>query len=652
MISKKFIMTATVCAIAMGGAHSISAQTQAMNTNGIISDDATRTASETAELYASTIAYLMQTIENDIRADTGAAVISAMRLGRIDQLPSMNPNTYSLIQSLNIRGLVVDADPAPGAEDERILVFVSDDAMRQNIKRSDVEVEAKRNEYNGIMRIQNGTVIGADGKFDLPRDMPGGAPVAAVGAYMGISGNDKITSNGGGSKEVRVIACEGGFYGTGRVYEYNITRTTNLGGDSFDVTEADSAGSLISESCAPEYSQRTRFFDICTTSDGSAGQALFEADQYVRQSSMNPFETDVWIDRANAVRIDDAECLAGDRISDARDFLINGRTQGPAELALKSSTSSSDIGNGANRVPAAVDPGNGTMRPVGSIPFTPNATSDFQYTRSCAAEYAQVAPPSGYTGPNSYTGTASYFRDYNRRETYFSDNPVEYILNYDLIRDPNPYGHPSKGRGLIGSPNGTAVPAGDGWYKFTETCSRDLTHPEAETRQTNCAATYSAYPNGNVNERREGIGDYQQTTADNPMANGPTLLGITWNSWFETSNNCSATTVTRTQETRTVERTSGTEDCDQRQQRTRVVTRTVYQTGGSNTQTAYSPGWTNSGGLTNCRRNAAYEAGNTGMSDQTPGVSDAGDTYGGGNSGGGSGGSGGGSSDGGGPPSR
>jgi len=635
MISKKFLMTSTVCALAMGAAHGVGAQTQAMTTNGIISDGAVRTASETAELYASALAYLLQTIENDISADPGTSVIAAMRTGRIDQLPSMNPNTYALIQSLNIQGIVVDVDPAPGVEDERIMVYVTDDDMRQNIKRADIEAEAKRNEYNGIMRIQNGTVIGAEGRFDLPGDMPGGAPIAAIGAYMGISGKDKITSSGIGSKEVRVIACEAGFYGTGRVYEYDISRTTNLGGDTIDITEADASRTLISENCAPEYTQRTRFFDTCTTTDGSTGQALFEADQYVRQSSTNPFETDIWVDRANAVRIDDAECLAGDRISDARDFLINGRTQATAELALKSNTSNSDIGNGANRVPAAVDPGNGSTRPVDGIPFTPNSVSEFQFTRSCVAEYAPIAPPSGYTGPDSYTGSVSYFRDYNRRETYFSDDPVEYILNYDIVRDPNSYGHPSKGRAPIASPNGTAVPGGDGWYKYTETCSRDLTHPESETRQVPCSARYPAFPNGNASDRRDGIGDYRQTTPDNPAANGPTLFNITWDPWYETGNSCSRTSVTRTNESRTIQTTSGNQRCDQPQQRTRVDTRTEYQTGGSNTVTSYDPDWTNNGGTTNCTTiSSGNDRERNGMSEEGFG-SDAQDNYGGGGNGGG-----------------
>ena len=653
MLSKKFLMTATACAIAMSGAAAVNAQTEAMNTRGVVTDGSVRTASETAELYASTIAYLLQTIENDITADTGTSVIEGLRAGRLDGLPSMNANTYDLIQSLNIRGVVVDTDPTPGVEDERIIVYVTDDDMRQNIKRADIEAEAKRNEFNGVMRIQNGTVIGPEGRFDLPRNMPGGVPVAAVGAYMGISGNDKITSSGAGSKEVRVIACEAGYYGTGRVYEYDISRTTNLGGDVQDVTEADASRRLISESCAPEYAQRTRYFDACTASDGSTGQALYEADQYVRQSSTNPFETDVWIDRANAVRIDEVECLAGDRISDAQDFLINGRTQAPVELSLKSSTSNSDLGNGPNRVPAVVDPANGSAQAVSGIPFTPNSTSDFQYTRSCAAEYAPISPPAGYTGPNSYTGTVSYFRDYNRRETYFSDNQAEYILNYDLVRDPNPYGHAPKGRGPIASPNGTATPGGDGWYKFTETCTRDLTHPEVQTRQVTCAARYAAYPNGSVSERRDGIGDYRQTTPDNPAANGPTLLSITWDPWYETGNSCSRTTVTRTNESRTIQTTSGNQRCDQPQQRTRVDTLTEYQTGGSNTNTSYDPDWINSGGTSNCTTISTGNSGDGGMNENAPGTSDSGQSDYGGDGGTGPGGSGNsGGEPGGGPPAR
>jgi len=47
-----------------------------------------------------------------------------------------------------------------------------------------------------------------------------------------------------------------------------------------------------------------------------------------------------------------------------------------------------------------------------------------------------------------------------------------------------PTAMPPKGRGPIASPNGTATPGGDGWYKFTETCTRDLTHPEAQPLHT------------------------------------------------------------------------------------------------------------------------------------------------------------------------
>ncbi len=663
MIKQNFLLSASAFAIAVSGAFAVNAQTRAMNTDSFTTDGKARTTSETAELYASTIAYLLQTIETDISGDSGTSVINAMRAGRIDQLPSMNPNTYALIAALNIRAVVVDLDPIAGVEDERILVFVADQDLRQNVTRADIETEAQRNEFNGIMRIQNGSVVGPFGNFELPGGVPG-VPAAAVGAYIGISGNDKVTSGGNGSREVRVLACEAGFYGTGRVFESDISRTTDLGGGVVDITETDAGRTLISQNCSPELVQPTRYFDVCSTpgpdgvvgtGDDGTGQALFEANQYVRQSSSNPFETEVWIDRANGLRIDDAECLAGDRISDAQNFLINGRTQAPAELSLKSSTSNSDIGNGANTVPAVVDPGNGSTRPVSGIPFTPNSIADFQFTRSCVQEYAPISPPAGYSGPSSFTGSASYFRDYNRRETYFSDNPIEYILNYDLVRDPNPYGYPSKGRGPIATPNGTAAPGGDGWYKYTETCTRDITRPEMQTRQTACSARYPAFPNGNVDERRDGIGDYRQTTAANPAANGPTLFNITWDPWYETGNNCSVTTVNRTNETRTIQTTTGNQLCNQPQRRTRVDTRTAYQTGGSNTVTTYDPDWTNNGGTSGCTTisTGTSEESGTGMNENNPGVSDASQgSYGGGGGSDGGGGSSGGGNDGGGPPAR
>jgi hypothetical protein len=657
VISRKLVLSATACTFALGCMTPLNAQLPTTSLESLVANGSIRTTSETAELYASSIAYLLQVVEGDINTDPGSSIIEALRRGETDALPSLQPEISALLDALGVQAMVIDADPSESAQDERILVFVNDDDMRQNVNRSDIETEARRNEYVSIMRIQNGEVIGAEGRFQLPNDMPGGVPVAAIGAFIGVSGNDKVTSSGTGSKEVRVIACGAGFYGTGRVYEYDISRTTNLGGNVQDVTEADTGRTLISESCAPEYSQPTRFFDVCTTSDGSIGQALFEADQYVRQSRTNPFETEIWVDRTNATRIDDAECIAGNRMSDTQDFLVNGRTQAAAELNLKSNTSQSDIGNGVNSVPAQVDADDGTARPVDGIPFLATSTSDFQYARSCMEEYAPAVAPSGYTGPENFTGTVFSYRDFNRRETYFSDNPVEYILNYELVRDPNSYGYPPKDRGPISSPRGTFVAPGDGWYKYTETCTRDLTHPEEETRQTRCDATYPAFPNGSVDERREGVGDYIQTTDDNPSANGPTLESIAWGPWSETTNRCSATTVTRTQETRTVRRTSGNQRCDQPQQRTRVETRTDYQTGGSYTATSYDPDWENNGGTRNCSRISSNNGERNGMSEQGFG-SDAQDSYGGGGSGGGGGGNGGGGGsggsggDGGGPPAR
>jgi len=590
MIRKNLLLTASVGAIAVTGAFTASAQTEAMKTDAFTSDGKARTASETAELYTSTIAYLMETIEKDIRNDAGVAVINAMRSSQLNQLPSMDSNTLSLIDALGIRAVVVDADPAPDVEDERIVVYVTDENMRQNISRADVEAEAKRNDYNGIMRIQNGVVIGPEGQFDLPSDMPGGVPTAAIGAYMGISGNDKVTSGGSGSVEVRTLACEAGYYGTGRVYEYEISRTTDLGGNTTDITESDADRRLISENCSPESVELVRYFDVCTAPDGTTGQALYEADQYVRQSASNPFETEVWIDKANGVRINDAECLAGDRISDAQDILITGNGTAPRELQLKTNATAADVGTGANRVPSDLH-GTGDY----TIPFLPNATSDFQFTRSCAAEYGSVGiPGGGFRGPNSFSGQSRYFRDYNRRETYFSDDPTEYILNYDLVRDPNPYGHPSKGRGTINTAYGSA-PSGDGWYKGSENCQRQLTRDERQDRTVSCASGYPSHPNGSYSERRDGEGFYTQRPGRSPSQNT-----IAWNPWYETGNSCYYTNVTRTTETRNVPTTSGGQDCDQPQTRTLVVTTDYFHSGGSNSSSRYDPNWTNNGGPTNC----------------------------------------------------
>lgn len=642
MIRKNLLLTASVGAIAVSGAFAANAQTAAMKTDAFTNSGKERTASETAELYTSTIAYLMETIEKDISDDAGLAVITAMRSGQISQLPSMDSTTLSLIEAMGIRAVVVDADPAPDVEDERIVVYVTDENMRQNIARSDIEAEAKRNGYTGIMRIQNGRVIGPEGQFDLPTDMPGGVPTAAVGAFMGISGTDKVTSGGNGSKEVRTLACEAGYYGTGRVYEYDISRTTDLGGNTTDVTESDANRTLISENCSPEYVQPTRYFDVCTAPDGSTGQALYEADQHVRQSASNPFQTEVWIDRANAVRVNDAECLAGDRISDTEDFLVTGGGTAPRELDLKSSASASDIGSGPNTVPADVS-STGDY----TIPFMPNSRNEFQFTRSCAAEYGSVGVPSGFGGSNVFSGDSNYYRDYNRRETYFSDNPAEYILNYDLVRDPNPYGHPSKGRGTINTAYGSA-PSGDGWYKGSENCQRELTRDEREDRTLSCSSGYPSHPNGSYGQGRDGEGFYTQTPGGTPGLNT-----IAWEPWYETANGCYYTDVERTNETRTVPTTNSGRNCDQPQERTRVVTTDYFYSGGNNSSTTYDPNWSNSGDPVNCvtppRDDFEYGGGQSvdgscGCSDNadgpgTPGYGGtAGNTGNSGNSGGGGGG--------------
>ena len=75
MIRKNLLLTASVGAIAVTGAFTASAQTEAMKTDAFTSDGKARTASETAELYTSTIAYLMETIEKDMMR----VLLSSMR---------------------------------------------------------------------------------------------------------------------------------------------------------------------------------------------------------------------------------------------------------------------------------------------------------------------------------------------------------------------------------------------------------------------------------------------------------------------------------------------------------------------------------------------------------------------------------------------
>jgi hypothetical protein len=606
MLRNTLLLTASASALILGGVTAGSAQINAMNTDGVTSDDRQRIRAETANLYASTLDNLLGVIQRDIAGDSGTAVIAALRSGNKAGLPSLSAEILDLTRELKISAIVIDADPTAEV-DERIVVFVRDEDLRQNVTRSDIEREAKSNGYAAIVRLQNGQVVGERGFFDIPAGTPGGITSKGVGAFVGISGNDKTTSGGSGSAQVRVLACEAGFYGTGITEERDISRETNLGGDA---TDTFTGWTEVARNCSPEYSESVRFFDVCSGPDGAlgtadddaSGQSLYEATQFIRQPSTagaDPFETEVFIDRTTAVPVDNAQCVPGDRISDAQNFLVEGQTDGDPELALKTSTSATDIGNGPGTVPQIVDESGAAPAPVSGIPFPADSAADYEFLRSCAAEYGAVGLPAGFTGPDFYSGDVEYFRDYNRRETYFSDNNREYILNYDIVTDPNPFGHASKGRGFINTTNG-AAPAGDGWYKFTETCEREVERPEQQDRVRACSVVYPTHPNGQVNESRDGEGFYDQTTNDNPAANGPTQTRIDWDPWYETSNGCYYTTVTRTDETRNTRVSTGGQQCDQSQTRTRVVTTNFYQTGTSNSATTYDPNWVNTGSPVNC----------------------------------------------------
>ena len=171
-----------------------------------------------------------------------------------------------------------------------------------------------------------------------------------------------------------------------------------------------------------------------------------------------------------------------------------------------------------------------------------------------------------------------------------------------MVLDPNRYGHPSKLRGPVSITYGAGPDeASDGWYKFTETCTREITHPQRQTRQRACSVVYPSHPIGTVNEQRDGTGYYNQTTSANPLANGPTLTRIAWNNWYETDNTCYSQIVTYTREDRTIQVSLTCKHCNQAQYRMRIVTTNHYLSGGAHAVTTYVPHWTNTGGHTNFR---------------------------------------------------
>ena len=615
------------------------AQFGSLNTDTFTRDDNERLRAETAELYASSIAKLAEIIEKAIREDSGTTVIEKLRDGDITELPGITTELRTLVNALKIKAKVIDSDPGADVKevDERIVIYVSENDLQKNVARSDIEREAERNGNISIARIQNGKITGRHGAFNIPAEFTD-IPAQGIGTWIGASGNDKITSGDRGSAQMRVQTCAIDHYGTGVTQKREIERTTYLGKDPVNVY---SAWTEVSADCSPEYERQVQFFDNCPGTDGklgtadddTSGQILYEATQWVRNArrsdpDADPFKTEIFLDLSTATLVDlnpnisgiQSRCTESDRDRSFTDFLVNGRTEGAKELDLKTSTSADDIGNGPGKVPRVPDENasDGGTRPVSGIPFPANDLSDFQFTRTCAAEYGTIVLPVGFSGPNQFTGNVNYYRDYNRRETYFSDNTLEYILNYDLVLDPNRYGHPNKLRGPVSTTYG-AGPDGDsdGWYKFTETCAREITRPESQTRQRTCSVVHPSHPIGTVNEQRNGTGYYEQATTENPRANGPTLTRINWNDWYETSNTCYHTTVERTIETRTImvsrsatrstgsgrdrEIVYGRETCDQPQERVRVVTTNHYLNGGEHAVTTYDPDWTNKGNQQICR---------------------------------------------------
>ena len=602
----RLLMTVSVIALTALWSHPALAQGAQFRAEQAGADPAVRTRAETALLYATTLDRLTRIIERDVAADPGVGVITGLRAGRLDALPSLDPELRNLIGALRIGARVMDADADPARTDERAIVFVADGDLRGGVTRADIEAAAREARLTSIARLQERRILGPDGALEVPAGVSG-LPGAAVAAYVGIRGADFVTSSGLGSEGLRTRVCPDGQFGTGIVERQEIDRVTTLGGA---VSGAGGAWTEVSRSCAPEYAQRIRVLDACSAPDGRTGTALFEVTQRVLRDPADPFGTLILIDESTRVQVSEGACLVADRAGDSADFLVVGGTTARRELALRTATSAADIGSGVNRVPRVVEGELGSGGPVPSIPFAARSVSDFEFRRTCAQEYGAVPLPStelnpsgsgtgAWSGPSSFTGEVTWHRDYNRRETTFTDDPFTYILNYDLILDPNPFGWPAKGRQRVPTTFGPA-PDGDGWYRSAQVCERDLTRPETQTATRTCTVRYPAFPLGSYEERRDGTGSYDQQLLVSGAVRNPTHLSTSWGAWYEISNACYDRTVTRTEETRVIQVSTGSETCDQPQRRTRVDTTDWYQRGGSSTSTAYDPDWTDDGTATNC----------------------------------------------------
>ena len=233
-----------------------------------VRDEASRLRAETARLYASAISRLAAVSERDLRDDAGTSVIAALRTGRIEDLPSLDEETRDLVRNLGIDAFAIDVDPGAGL-DERIAVFAREGELRHGVTRADVEREAAKEGAAAFVRFQNGFVAGGSGSFPIPADAPGGlSEVAAVGVWIGVSGADKVTSGGDGSRQLRALACDHGFFGAGVVEERQVDRSTELGGAA---SEDFSVWSETARDCVPERDRLIRFFDVCAGSDGVLG---------------------------------------------------------------------------------------------------------------------------------------------------------------------------------------------------------------------------------------------------------------------------------------------------------------------------------------------------------------------------------------------
>jgi hypothetical protein len=600
----RLLATVSVIALAAVGAADLrpaNAQTGPLRAGDVATDPSVRIRAETALLYANTLDRLTQIIERDIAADPGVGVITGLRSGQLSALPSLDPELRDLISSLRIGARVIDADPDPERTDERAIVFVAEGDLRSGVTRSEIESAARDARLRAVARLQGRQIQGQDGAFEIPTGMSG-LPDAAVATYVGVRGRDLVTSSGAGSEGFRTLTCPDGQFGTGVIERQDLGRVTTLGGS---VAETGGGWTEVSRSCVPEYAQTIRIMDSCDAADGSTGTAVFEVTQYVRRDPSDPFGTQIFTDPGSKVRVDDGGCVVGFRDDEALNLLVEGAVAGRRELELKTSTAPADVGSGVNRVPRVVAGEPGAGGPVPGIPFLATSVSDFEFIRTCAQELGPIPLPTGsvnpsgtgtgaWSGPSTFTGDVSWHRDYNRRETAFSDDPFAYILNYDLVLDPNPYGWPAKGRQRVPTTHGPA-PDGDGWYRTGLLCERTLARPETQVAVRDCETGYPVFPLGTYEETRNGSGTYEEG-----YGAAPALLSISWAGWFETANACYNQTVTRTEETRTVRTSTGSQTCDQPQRRVRVDTTNTFQRGGSDITTSYDPDWTDDGAATNC----------------------------------------------------